>query len=594
MKRTFAVLALISLSLALLASAVLNNNIVSAQISGYTISSVTHDVEIMFSGHTVIRDTIKVSGDLSNGFLIGLPSRYKTSVLKVVAYDDKHIFPVTLDVPLGSQSGFYAGQVNFEGATPQTFYVAFVLSNSLIGLDFGFFHLDYPAYPSFTTAVGKCSVSVSPPAEISTITISKSDGEVKSTSYSRDNLPAFTNIQAVAAFSIPLGLLQLMDISTLNRKLNMDSAGVLSCSDTYRIKNVSPTSIFAFIMSLPPTATNIFVRDEFGRVLSSQNLGVVGSTLIVNASLISPLSQSQSTLLTADYKLSTGASSRNLNLSVFPAFNYYVDQATFTFAPPEGAKITYPQISASNASASITVDNFQQVLTINKQGVSYVDVTLPSGNFEQISYDYNPVWSSFRPTFWALILSVLACAGVVFWRILKPKGKIPKKEETETAAIQKVPVPKVEAKTTLPSGVKVNADTVRTFLDEYDERKEISAEMKSLDQKAQKGKLPRRQYKVQRRELAVRYDSLTKSINQIKEAFRSSTGGFSDLAKQLDNAEAQLNEAETNIRNLDAKHKSGEISIEEYRSEIGDYQRQKDKAESSLNGILLRIREKTR
>jgi geranylgeranyl pyrophosphate synthase len=36
------------------------------------------------------------------------------------------------------------------------------------------------------------------------------------------------------------------------------------------------------------------------------------------------------------------------------------------------------------------------------------------------------------------------------------------------------------------------------------------------------------------------------------------------------------------------------ILLETYKEEIGDYQKQKDKAESTVNGILLRLREKTR
>jgi len=66
------------------------------------------------------------------------------------------------------------------------------------------------------------------------------------------------------------------------------------------------------------------------------------------------------------------------------------------------------------------------------------------------------------------------------------------------------------------------------------------------------------------------------------------------LAKQLDLAETDLAEAEENIRRLDTRQSKGEISIETYKRDIGNYQKQKDKAESAINGILLRLREKTR
>jgi len=55
-----------------------------------------------------------------------------------------------------------------------------------------------------------------------------------------------------------------------------------------------------------------------------------------------------------------------------------------------------------------------------------------------------------------------------------------------------------------------------------------------------------------------------------------------------------LSEAEENIKRLDTRQSTGEISIEAYKRDIGDYQKQRDKAESAINGILLRLREKIR
>ncbi len=46
------------------------------------------------------------------------------------------------------------------------------------------------------------------------------------------------------------------------------------------------------------------------------------------------------------------------------------------------------------------------------------------------------------------------------------------------------------------------------------------------------------------------------------------------------------------VKKLETQHKTGEITIEEYKENIDDYQREKDKAEREVNGILLRLREK--
>jgi chromosome segregation ATPase len=122
----------------------------------------------------------------------------------------------------------------------------------------------------------------------------------------------------------------------------------------------------------------------------------------------------------------------------------------------------------------------------------------------------------------------------------------------------------------------------------------LNAELKSLDSKAQKGKIPRRQYKVQRQTIETRLETLDKNISKLKDLFQASGSANADLVKQLDSVEEDLADAEENIRMLESQQKTGEISIETYKENIGDYQKQKDKAESTINGILLRLREKTR
>jgi chromosome segregation ATPase len=115
-----------------------------------------------------------------------------------------------------------------------------------------------------------------------------------------------------------------------------------------------------------------------------------------------------------------------------------------------------------------------------------------------------------------------------------------------------------------------------------------------MDAKAQKGKIPRRQYKVQRQAIGTRLAGIDRNIQRTKEIFKGATGSYGDLVKQLDLAEEDLEDAEENIKNLESRQSKGEISIEAYKGSIGEFQKQRDKAESAINGILLRLREKIR
>ena len=191
MKRTTATLLILTFFLLIILPVVLPFGVVSAQTSGYTIDKVDHQVQIMYSGQVVILETIHVSGQVSDGFMIGLPYKYSAAVLKGIAYDDIHSYQLNLGVQLGDQSGFYGATVDFNGNSPSVFTVAFVLSNQLITeQDISSDKLDFPAYPSLTQNVGTCDVSITFPSTPTKITITKDDGNVNGDTYTKTNLPA--------------------------------------------------------------------------------------------------------------------------------------------------------------------------------------------------------------------------------------------------------------------------------------------------------------------------------------------------------------------------------------------------------------------
>jgi hypothetical protein len=581
MKASLAALTLIVASLILLPT-VLCVNTVSAQSSSYTVQSVNHTVEVMFSGHIVVRDVIKVSGSVAGGFQIGIPSKYGSSVLKAVAYDANRAYPVELNVQLGSQSGFYAVQVNFEGENPQTFTVEFLLSNRLVGEDMGFNQVDFPAYPGLTTAAGKCSATLSLPAEPYTLTISKSDGQVNATTYSKDNLPAYTNIAGVAAFAIETGLLQLSTMTTLERQISVNPSGVVTCQDIYHLQNNGAAVIKAFMLSLPSSATNIVAKGDSGRTLNSVNLGPAGTTILLNVTLASYLPPTQTTVLTAEYNLPNINEGSN-TFTVFPAFNYYVQQAKFVFTPPDGAKI-----STSNTSASITTVNSQQTLTVNRQDASYVDFMVPGLRTIEINYEYNPLWSSYLPTFWAFGISAVACIGIFLFR----KNQTAKKTKTKKAKASTANIAKKRVESAQDAPLTTR-EIVQEFVNEYMYRQEVSSQLDELSLKVQKGKLPRHEYKIQKRPLETRYELLTRSLNEAKESFKDSPA-YADLVEQLESAEAEFNKADSNLKKLEIQNKTGEITKEKYKENVNEYNKRRDKAERVVNEILLRLREKTR
>jgi hypothetical protein len=596
-KRTNAILLILVFSL-LVILPVASPSGVSAQTNTYAIDQVDHLVQVMYSGHVVILDTVHISGQISDGFMIGLPYQYGLEVLKGIAYDDAHVYQMNLGVQLGDHSGFYGATVNFNGNTPSVFTVALVLSNKLVSEQgSGVYSLNFPAYPSLTQSVGTCSATVAFPSNPVSITISKDDGNVDEVAYSKTDLAAYTYAPANAVVQVSTGTIQLTTIASLNRQINIDSTGKVTASDSYRLISNSTSLMSSFLITLPKDATNVHIRDQFGTL--SANLGISANSIVANATFVTFLSSGQSTVLTAQYDLPSsklqGASYTLGNFKLFPDFGYFVNQATITFTPPEGATIVTPKVSELDSSSTLIRQTYQDSLAVAKNSLSYVDYLAPQQNTLQLAFNYNPVWASFRPTFWASVLAVVACIAVFFVRRHRPTEETYAEKTERLATLEPTTASSPQTKEAeLKPSQRVSADNIREFIDAYEDKKQLNVELKSMDAKAQKGRIPRRQYKVQRNAIEIRLEGIIRNIERTKKTFMGTTGGYADLVKQLDLAEADLVEAEENIKNLETRQSKGEISLEVYKKSIGDFQKQRDKAESAINGILLRLREKIR
>ncbi|MDX1813512.1 MAG: hypothetical protein R3319_01865 [Candidatus Bathyarchaeia archaeon] len=73
MKRVIVVIVLTVFSVVMLLPFSFNMQTVSAQESSYTLQRVDHEVELLYSGQVIIRDTISLSGQLTGDFFIGFP-----------------------------------------------------------------------------------------------------------------------------------------------------------------------------------------------------------------------------------------------------------------------------------------------------------------------------------------------------------------------------------------------------------------------------------------------------------------------------------------------------------------------------------------
>ena len=573
MRKAALAFAILMIVMAIFISASFKVKIVEAadgESVGYNIELVNHRIEVLNNGYVLINDTVRinVTGQAPSDFLIGFPYEYDSHILRCVAYNESDVFPVSLNVPLENRVGFYGAKVNFPRGTPEVFTVVFVLSNDLLIHDASpYYTLSFPAFPSLTRPVTICNVSIVLPEGAS-----YSSGTVDAFNYSEINLPAFTYNSSQVIFSLADGEIQVIDVEELKREIRLNEFGEIEGSDTYRIKNKAQVEASFIEIMLPLNASSPRAEDQFSRTMV-EPIQIDETTNRYKIIFTLSLKTNETTRFTVKYHLpgiyisQEQANKFALNISFFQYVNYYIGQASVTFVLPEGARILRFEDTLTADAYSLARNVFQEVVTINRQGI----ISLDSFNVG-IVYEYNPLWLSFRPTLWMWALSVVGCAVVVFWK--------------RTKAPVRVTVPTV--------AVSLRPEHIKSFIDTYEEKRKILLEIESLENRVRKGKIQRRRYKVQRKTLETRVSTLSRSLTEFKEKMYAAGGRYADLMHQLEVAETEVNEVEANIRSIRARHSRGELSLEAYRRLLTDYQRRQERAQTAINGILLRLREEIR
>ena len=565
---------------ALLILASLSSN-VKAENENYKIDWVNHTVELTYNGYVLVNDTIQITGQASAGvalknFRIGFPYKYAPYVLRCVAYDSSNVFPVKLNVPLGGRIGFYGVDVDFKqglnisDGTTHVFTVIFVLSNELLEeVADGNYTLRFPAYPSLTKPADICNASINLPINAKYVS-----GTVEGLRYSKQGLPAFAYSEALGNLTFSLQdaeQIQLADIENMEREITISGTCEITGSDFYQVWNKATKKMDSFRVILPLNASNVQVYDQFGRKMNwSTSAG--GNWCKITFTL--PVEAGEHVKFRVTYKLpkenyieQKDSKSFNLNFPLFKNLNYYINRSSVAFILPEGAKIVELENVSAGESYTVSRDVFQERITINSRDVMSLD-----GFSVGIAYEYSPLWLSFRPTLWMWALAVVGCVVAVVWK--RPKAPVT------------VSVPTV--------ALRLSSKSLRSFVDAYEEKRKIISEMKSLEIRDRKGRIPRSRYKVRRKTMETRLNALSRSRSRLKKEMRSAGGKYAGLMRQLEVAETELSEVETAIRSIKARHRRGELSLEAYRRLLADYERRKDKAETTIDGILLRLREEIR
>ncbi len=537
----------------------------------YTIEMINHTVGVMYNGYVFINDTIRINGSVNDGFLLGMPHKYGQYVVQCLAFNMTHTYDVTMDVPLQDRMGFYAVEINFSEEAPPIFTVGFILSNSLVTQDPGNmsrYTLDYPKFPSLPKKVDICNVSIVLPEGSTPIPINET------LTYSQVELSAFTHLSANITYYSPEDVMQIFDVTELNREIRVDGNGELTGADTYSIDNKAIWRLTSIRVILPRNVSNIEASDRLGRTLSVSE--VTQGENAYKVFFKTPLAAEQGYIFTLRYQFSrnqilkTSSGFYNLSISMFRNINYYIDRASISIVLPEGARTSTFEFNTSIDTLMTSNTNrgmFHETLSIIGEGLFSLKT------FEtNINYKYDLLWWSFRPTLWMWALVTIGCSIIVAWK--KPKTSTSRE-------------PSIITKDT----VRISSEEITSFIETYERKMKTLPMVKALEDRARKGKISRRRYRVQRKTLDTRISTLSRKLDDLRAKLHRTGGRYADLINQLEVAETRIKEAESNITSIEARHQRAELSLGSYRKLLDEYENRRDDAIATINAVLIRLRE---
>jgi len=219
-------------------------------------------------------------------------------------------------------------------------------------------------------------------------------------------------------------------------------------------------------------------------------------------------------------------------------------------------------LRVSDGELHIQKNAFQEVATF---------VFLNATPFHDLNFDltYSQLvfWASFRPTLWIGVLAAVVAAITLFWRA----PKVPR--------VPTIPVPPKD---------------IQRFVNTYEKKMRRLQELESIEKQALKGKISRRQYKVRKRALENRISVTSRNLASLREKLSAASQKYADMMRQVEVAETRLMGAEADILRLETRYRNGEISKEAYRRLLNEYNRRRDGARTTIDGVLLRLREEIR
>jgi hypothetical protein len=504
----------------------------------------------------------------------GFSRMYRNNVFYVVARDSSGK-NLTVDADLNPTSDVYWMRIHFgqDLGVNQTyeFRVAMVM-DGLVTEAVGGFQYNFTAAPILTQDARMANVTF--------VAVQASNFVLPSNStylpITLNGLPALFReykpwkAYSDEAFYAPYSTVNqyLVDLKSAERDITVDNTGTLSVKDTYNLYNLG-IPITSMAITLPAGASNVMAYDPVGAMWTSQQNPTAPYQVTVSPRYTAGVRSRENFTFTLTYNLPPSKYLKQLtwwgtyNLTIGLLNNredLLFDNATVRIITPDGVSVSDVKIPAqSPLSDPITYDAKSREFTL--EGISTMN-NLTVG----LTLNYSPFWSAFGSLPWlvGLELAIAAFALAVTVR----RGP-------ELA----VPVP---------------VENLRDFVGLYDERLALSRELVVMEDDVARGGMVKHEFRRRAKLMELRLDEINKSLMGIKSELRVVSPRYDELIRRIDRAEAEIQVSRTSLSQVRTQYRAGKTTRETYDAMVNDITKRIDRAEETVETILITLREDAR
>ena len=392
--------------------------------------------------------------------------------------------------------------------------------------------------------------------------VSSVDGTFASATFSSQAIPLkpFNTTVATMAFSSSGTSQSIFDV-TANRTITLAQTGSIQVTDFYNMTNEGH-DLSSLTLPLPKNVQTATASDIIGRVSTlTAATATDGTNTVTFIPRFGTVKAGASSSVRIGYALpsqpyltSKGLGRFELSFRLFDNVKFFESSLQLKIVTPMGFRL----------------DSFsgQTFTGSGNQILAQVSTVTPMSNLSfTMDYQLDPFWASLSAIGWAG-LAVGSIAAVV-----------------------------LAVGATGTSGVTVSgapSELIGRFVELYDEKSAMRLEAEKMDEDLARGALNRHEFKRRRRVIDLRIAELDRTLAPVKDQLSKANPRYQDMIKRLERAEADTQVVRTTSADLRNQYRSGRIARELYESLISDLAKRKEKAQQTMDTIVINLREETR